>query len=49
MLSNPRVSQLLATDPLRLVLGDFELSAPKSWVARVFSGLAPSARVSATS
>jgi hypothetical protein len=49
MLSNPRVSQLLATDPLRLTLGDFELSAPKSWVARLFSGLSPSARASAAS
>jgi hypothetical protein len=49
MLSNPRVSQLLATDPLRLVLGDFELSAPKSWMARLFSGLAPSGRASAVS
>ena len=46
MLSNPRVSQLLTSDPLRLVLGDFELSAPKSWLARVFSGLAPSGRAS---
>jgi hypothetical protein len=49
MLSNPRVTQLLATDPLRLALGDFELSAPKSWMARLFSGLSPSGRVSATS
>lgn len=49
MLSNPRVSQLLASDPLRLVLGDFELSAPKSWVARLFSGLSPAARASAVS
>jgi hypothetical protein len=49
MLSNPRVNQLLSTDPLRLVLGDFELSAPKSWVARLFSGLSPSARASALS
>jgi hypothetical protein len=49
VLSNPRVSELLASDPLRLVLGDFELSAPKSWLARVLSGLGPSARVSATS
>jgi hypothetical protein len=37
LLSNPHVSQLLATDPLRLVLGDFELSPPKSWMARLFS------------
>ena len=49
LLSNPQVSELLATDPLRLVLGDFELSAPKSWMARVLSGLQPSRRVSATS
>lgn len=46
MLSNPHVSRLLATDPLRLVLGDFELSAPKSWMARLFSGSAASARAS---
>lgn len=46
LLSNPRVSQLLARDPLRLALGDFELSAPKSWMARLLSGLAPSARAS---
>jgi hypothetical protein len=31
------------------VLGDFELSAPKSWVARVFSGILPSPRPSAAS
>lgn len=49
MLSNPRVSQLLVTDPLRLVLGDFELSAPKSWMARIFSGISPSARGSRAS
>jgi hypothetical protein len=49
LLSNPRVSQLLATDPLRIALGDFELSAPKSWMARLFSGLLPTGRVSATS
>jgi hypothetical protein len=46
MLSNPHVSQLLATDPLRLVLGDFELSAPKSWMARLFSGSGASTRAS---
>ena len=46
MLSNPSVSRLLVADPLRLVLGDFELSAPKSWMARVFSGLLPSERAS---
>jgi hypothetical protein len=46
MLSNPQVTQLLASDPLRLVLGDFELSAPKSWMARLFSGSSPSARAS---
>jgi hypothetical protein len=49
LLSNPRISRLLASDPLRLVLGDFELSAPKSWMARLFSGLSPSARASAAS
>jgi hypothetical protein len=49
MLSNPQVTQLLASDPLRLVLGDFELSAPKSWMARLFSGSGASGRVSATS
>jgi hypothetical protein len=49
LLSNPRVSQLLASDPLRLVLGDFELSAPKSWAMRLLSGLAPSARASTAS
>lgn len=37
VLSNPDVTRLLGSDPLRLVLGDFELSAPKSWVARLFS------------
>lgn len=49
LLSNPRVSELLASDPLRLALGDFELSAPKSWMARLLGGLAPSARASAAS
>lgn len=49
LLSNPSVSRLLAHDPLRLVLGDFELSAPKSWMARLLGGLSPSARASATS
>jgi hypothetical protein len=49
LLSNPRVSQLLASDPLRLVLGDFELSESKSWMARVFSSLSTSGRVSAAS
>lgn len=48
MLSNSHVSRLLESDPLRLALGDFELSAPKSWLARIFSGGAPS-RISATS
>jgi hypothetical protein len=48
LLSNPQLSKLLVSDPLRLVLGDFELSAPKSWVARVLGGLAPSARASAS-
>ncbi len=47
--SNPRVSQLLASDPLRLVLGDFELSAAKSWLGRVLGSLSSSSRVSATS
>jgi hypothetical protein len=46
LLSNPRVSQLLERDPLSLALGDFELSAPKSWMGRLLSGLAPSARTS---
>lgn len=49
LLSNPRVSQLLASDPLRLALGDFELSAPKSWMARLFGGLSPSTRASTAS
>jgi hypothetical protein len=49
VLSNPAVTRLLAQDPLRLVLGDFELSAPKSWMARVLSGILPSARTSAAS
>jgi hypothetical protein len=46
LLSNPQVSQLLAKDPLRLALGDFELCAPKSWVLRLLGGLSGSARVS---
>jgi hypothetical protein len=46
LLSNPRIGQLLKSDPLRLALGDFELSAPKSWAMRLLSGLTPSARVS---
>jgi hypothetical protein len=46
LLSNPRVAKLLVTDPLRLALGDFELSAPKSWLARMFSQLSPAARAS---
>jgi hypothetical protein len=49
MLSNPDVTRLLATDPLRLVLGDFELSAPKSWMARLLGGLGSPGRVSAAS
>jgi len=49
MLSNPHISQLLANDPLRLVLGDFELSAPKSWVARLFSSSTPTTRASVAS
>jgi len=48
MLSNPEVSRLLASDPLRLALGDFELSAPKSWMARLLGGLGSPNRVSAT-
>ena len=46
LLSNPHVGQLLKSDPLRLALGDFELSAPKSWAMRLLSGFSPSARVS---
>lgn len=49
MLSNPEVTRLLQRDPLRLVLGDFELSAPKSWMARVFSGMLPSPRTTTAS
>ncbi len=49
MLSNPEVSQLLASDPLRLVLGDFELSAAKSWMARLFSSSGSPTRVSPAS
>jgi hypothetical protein len=49
LLSNPSVSQLLARDPLRLALGDFELSPPKSWMARLLGGLAPTGRASAVS
>ncbi len=49
MLSNPRVSQLLAKEPLRLVLGDFDLSAPKSWLGRLFSSSVPQTRASAAS
>jgi len=49
LLSNPQVTQLLSTDPLRLALGDFELSASKSWMGRLFSGFSPSARASAAS
>lgn len=49
VLSNPQVTRLLTSDPLRLVLGDFELSAPKSWMARVLSGLSPASRVSTAS
>lgn len=47
--SNPRVSQLLVSDPLRLVLGDFELSETKSWVARMLSGFSPSSRATSAS
>jgi hypothetical protein len=49
MLSNPQVSRLLESDPLRLVLGDFELSEPKSWMARVLSGVLPAPRNAASS
>ena len=49
LLSNPDISRLLATDPLRLVLGDFELSAPKSWMARILTGLLPSQRAKVAS
>jgi hypothetical protein len=49
MLSNPEVTRLLQRDPLRLVLGDFELSAPKSWMARVFSGIVSSPRTTTAS
>jgi hypothetical protein len=48
-LSNPELARLLATDPLRLALGDFELSAPKSWMARLFSGTGSPGRVSPAS
>ncbi len=49
LLSNPSISELLARDPLRLALGDFELSASKSWMARLLGGLVPSGRASAVS
>lgn len=49
VLSNPELTRLLASEPLRLVLGDFELSAPKSWLARLFSGAGSPARVSPAS
>ena len=49
ILSNPEITRLLQRDPLRLVLGDFELSAPKTWMARVFSGMLPSARTTTAS
>lgn len=49
LLSNPRVGQLLTSDPLRLALGDFELSQPKSWVVRVLRSFSPAGRVSAVS
>lgn len=49
MLSNPEISRLLGSDPLRLVLGDFDLSAPKSWVARLFSSAGSPSRVSPAS
>jgi hypothetical protein len=49
MLSNAEVSRLLASDPLRLALGDFQLSEPKSWMARVLRGILPSPGTSAAS
>jgi hypothetical protein len=49
VLSNPSLTHLLTHDPLRLVLGDFELSAPKSWMARVLGGILPSPRTTAAS
>jgi hypothetical protein len=49
VLSNPELPRLLKSEPLRLVLGDFELSAPKSWMARVLGSLAPASRVSPAS
>lgn len=49
ILSNPRVSKLLASDPLRLALGDFELSAPKSWALRLLDGFAPQKRATSLS
>jgi hypothetical protein len=49
LLSNPRIGHLLVQEPLALVLGDFELSAPKSWMARLLSGLSPSTRASTVS
>jgi hypothetical protein len=49
MLSNPEIARLLASDPLRLVLGDFDVSAPKSWVARLFGGAGSPSRVSPAS
>ncbi len=49
MLSNPQVSRLLASDPLRLVLGDFELSSPSRGRQRLLSGVLPAPRSSATS
>ncbi|MDF3068837.1 MAG: hypothetical protein K0R38_4438 [Polyangiaceae bacterium] len=48
-LSNPEVTRLLGSDPLRLVLGDFELSAPRSWVARLLRGVGSASRVSPAS
>jgi len=48
-LSNPRLVRLLASDPLRVALGDFELSPAKSWVGRLFDGLGAGSRASATS
>lgn len=49
LLSNPRVSELLASDPLRLALGDFQLSAAKSWVMRMLGSFSLSTRASSAS
>jgi hypothetical protein len=48
-LSNPGLVRLLASDPLRAALGDFELSPAKSWVGRLLDGFGAGSRASATS